>query len=103
MNNCLICGAPYSHVHGYTIGMMGWVCSNQCRDKYNSLLKTIFKDKEPKPMDKSLINQAVELLRNKAKNHREKANDLDLQVKECLNRSNELEKLADDIQRLGSE
>ena len=100
MTGCLICEAPPDPALGYSMGMMGWVCSGTCRDKYNSLLKTIFK--EENKMGQTAIDKAVVLLMDKANEHRTEAGELENKSKICIFRAIELEALAQEIQKLVS-
>ncbi|MEK0325153.1 MAG: hypothetical protein QQN63_05560 [Nitrosopumilus sp.] len=102
MTDCLICKTPSDPALGYSMGMMGWVCSDQCRDKYNSLLETIFKDKEPKPMEKTFVEKVVAVIMNKANAHRTEAGELDQESKECVFKATELEEIAKEISMLGT-
>lgn len=99
MSGCLICKAPPDPKVGYAMGMMGWVCSNQCRNEYNSLLKTIFKGPEQME-ERTYVEQAVDILMNKATVQRDKAGDLYNQSKECVRKSEELEGIAKEISML---
>lgn len=103
MKDCLICGAPPDPQVGYSMGIgVGWVCSNTCRNEYNSHVETVSKDSEP-VKEKTYIQKAVEIIMNKANEHRTEAGELDKESKECIFRAAELEGIAKEISMLGTE